>query len=161
VAPLGDPRIDSFDTTGDEVIAQLADAPGYVRSIFDDDLDSGRWGKYTWNEFLPAPQAGEPDLDASTLSVWRDLESVFRFAYTARHRDAFRRRSDWFEPRRWPGYVAWWIDDTQLPTWPDSVVRLEHLHRHGSTPFAFDFHHPFLADGSGCPRPRLLGSKHQ
>ncbi|HYC06892.1 MAG TPA: DUF3291 domain-containing protein [Candidatus Binatia bacterium] len=156
VAPYDDPRIDGFNTLGDIITAGLAAAPGYVCSIFDeDDWDGGRWGPYTYNRFFGQPVAGSPDLDASTLSVWCDLESVFRFAYTAHHRSAIRDRAEWFEPRGWPGYVAWWIDDAELPTWGDSVARLEHLHEHGSTPYAFDFHRPFLADGSACPRPHL------
>ena len=157
VAPMEDPRIADFTTLGDVVSADAATAPGYVCSIFDeDDWDSGRWGPYAYGRFY-RPEPDAPDLDASTLSVWRDLESVFRFAYASHHRDALRRRADWFEPRRWPTYVAWWIGDDELPTWPDSVTRLEHLHDHGSTPFAFDFHHPFLADGSTCPRPTMDG----
>ena len=154
VAPLGDPRLAEFGSRGDDIVAALAETPGYIGSIFDnDDWDSGPWGPYSYTRYHHQ-EPGAPDYDASTLSVWRDLESVFRFAYTSHHLGAVRRRALWFEPRRWPGYVAWWIGDEELPTWADSVVRLEHLHDHGPTPFAFDFHQPFLADGSACPRPR-------
>ncbi|MFJ4217156.1 DUF3291 domain-containing protein [Streptomyces hydrogenans] len=39
------------------------------------------------------------------------------------------------------------------PTWADACARLEHLHDHGPSPFAFSFRRPFDADGA----PTRLG----
>lgn len=83
-----------------------------------------------------------------TLSWWRDLESVFAFAYRGSHADALRHRKEWFLEPEWPTYVAWWIPEGQPPNWQAGVERLEALHDHGPTPNAFSFKVAFDADGS-------------
>lgn len=74
-----------------------------------------------------------------TLSVWRDLESVYSFSYRGRHVEALRSRHDWFVKGDWPSYVAWWIDDASEPSFDHGVSRLEHLHDKGPTRCAFNF----------------------
>lgn len=100
--------------------------------------------------YRPEPGSGD-DREASTLSLWRSLESVRAFAYGRLHRDALRHRADWFLPRQWPSHVAWWVTDDEVPSWSQAADRLEHLYAHGSTPFAFDFRHPFDAAGNPAP----------
>ncbi len=86
----------------------------------------------------------------STLSVWRDLESVAAFAYRGRHGEALSKRQEWFVKTEYPVYVAWWIeDDEQMPTWREAGRRLTHLHEHGPSPRAFSFKSTF--DSSGQP----------
>ncbi len=83
----------------------------------------------------------------ATLSVWEDLESVYAFAYHGRHAEALSKRQEWFIKSEWPTYVAWWVEDDQIPTREEAAKRLEHLHENGSTPQAFDFKTPFDAAG--------------
>jgi len=83
-----------------------------------------------------------------TLSVWRDMESVYAFASRGRHLEAFRLRREWMVESDWPTYVAWWIEDGHFPTWPEANEHLQHLHDHGPTPFAFNFNAVFDAGGS-------------
>src|SRR4051794_5535029 len=50
----------------------------------------------------PVPSVFDPAchlVGISTLTVWRDLESAFAFAYGGTHVDAFRRRGEWFVKR--------------------------------------------------------------
>lgn len=89
---------------------------------------------------------------AATLSLWTDLRSAFDSIYTGLHRAALNRRYDWFERTGHPGYVFWWVADGTIPTWQDGVSRLEHLHEHGSAPYAFTFHRSF--DPGGTPTRR-------
>jgi hypothetical protein len=93
-----------------------------------------------------------------TLSIWRDIDAVFAFVYSGLHLEALRQRAAWFEPRRWPSYVAWWIADDEQPTWPDATARLDRLHVDGPSATAFDFHHPFDPLGRPIPRPMLTRS---
>jgi hypothetical protein len=62
---------------------------------------------------------------------------------------ALNRRYDWFERTGHPSHVFWWVADGTVPTWQDGVSRLEHLHGHGSAPYAFTFHRSF--DPGGTP----------
>jgi hypothetical protein len=86
---------------------------------------------------------------AQTLSVWRDLESVYAFAYCGRHRTAMGHRAAWFrrtEPP-YPTHVAWWIADDHVPTWEEGIERYHHLADHGPTPRAFTFGQAFGPQG--------------
>src|SRR5581483_11172581 len=89
--------------------------------------------------FAAAPQ---------TLSLWQDLSSVQAFAYSGAHLEALQKRKEWFRAPQWPTYAAWWVGDDEKPTWDDAMKRVEHLHDHGPTAFAFTFKQPFDAGGN-------------
>ena len=89
------------------------------------------------------------DHEAATLSLWDDLESVYAFAYYGRHAEALKKREDWFVKPEWPSFVAWWVENGQIPTWEDACSRLELLNNEGPTPHAFDFKTPL--DSAGTP----------
>ena len=83
----------------------------------------------------------------ATLSLWRDLTSLYAFTYSAIHIEAMRNARQWFDPHTWPPYVLWWVSEGHVPTWQDGCERLEYLHDHGSSAFAFDFKAPFDPHG--------------
>jgi len=96
------------------------------------------------------PPACYPKLDdterfAMTLSLWDDLESVAAFAYNGAHAEALMRRKDWFQSLGLPSYVAWWVAEDHNLDWKEGSDRLDHLHAHGSSAFAFNFAKPFDA----------------
>ena len=164
VAPWESPEVRGLVERLDAAYAQAASTNGYIDrardpdpwldGVADEDQDWGAWAPYRRTAFYhPAPGAGRGD-EASTLSLWKDLESVRSFAYGGLHRDALRLRTDWFLPRRWPSYVAWWVADDEVPSWAQAAGRLEHLHAHGPTAVAFDFHHAFDAEGRPVPTAR-------
>jgi Domain of unknown function (DUF3291) len=62
------------------------------------------------------------------------------------------RRAEWFIKGSWPGYVLWWVENDEKPTWEEGVRRLEWLDDHGPTPSGFDFKHAYDADGAAEPR---------
>jgi hypothetical protein len=92
----------------------------------------------------------EHPFPTETLSLWTDLESPYAFAYNGRHAEALRHRKEWFVKPEWPTYVAWWVDDDHQPTREEGYERLESLHLHGPSPFAFNFKTPFGADGQAA-----------
>ena len=80
---------------------------------------------------------------AATLSLWTDIEAVLEFAYGRLYRRAIDQGQKWFCTPSYPAYVMWWISDGAVPTWREACQRLEHLHDHGPTSFAFDFQGAF------------------
>jgi hypothetical protein len=163
VEPWGSPAVSGFEERIPTVFDEADQQPSFVaRSTVGEWIDElpqelqswGPWAPYRRTVFHDPPDVAT-DREASTLSVWLNLEAVFRFAYGGPHLEALRRRGEWFEPSRWPTYVAWWVDDDTTPSWVDAATHLEHLHSNGPTAFAFDFHHPFDAEGNAAPRPRL------
>jgi len=85
-----------------------------------------------------------------TLSLWNDLERVVAFAYNGAHAEALMRRKDWFQAVGLPSYVAWWVAEHHDVDWKEGSERLDHLHAHGSSAFAFNFAKPFDAGGNPC-----------
>ncbi|MGH2500971.1 MAG: DUF3291 domain-containing protein, partial [Ktedonobacterales bacterium] len=70
------------------------------------------------------PAAKPADHEAAlTLTFWRDLESVFAFAYTRLHAEALQMRREWTIQPAWPTYAAWWIADDAEPGWRDAALR--------------------------------------
>lgn len=141
--PEGDPQVQGFFDRDESAGAAAEVAPGFITRYY------GRPPELGPRFFDPAVHPGAPQ----TLSVWRDLESVYPFAYGGVHGEALRRRKEWFVKPAWPTYAAWWIDDDEEPTWHEAIRRLEHLHDHGPTTFAFSFAAPFDAAGEPAQPP--------
>jgi len=110
--------------------------------VSESSLDYGVWGEYCKPRFF-ALYADSSQRPAQVLSVWNDIESVYKFAYSGSHAAALMKRREWFEPRQWPNYVCWWVGSSDYPTWTDACRRLELLYDCGSTNEAFDFTIPF------------------
>jgi hypothetical protein len=122
------------------VIAVLSSAPGYLASAF-----GGKWGE----EIFP-PQYRTEEYKgrlAQFYTLWSDLESVYAFSYNGFHAQALRKRKEWFIARPQVSYVTWWVDDSHIPTWQEGCDRYVRLVEFGASPEAFDFRHPFGADG--------------
>ncbi len=150
------PSVKGFVERIDGVFGAAEAAPGHLisanRSVNYNDAESidelnwGEWGKYRAPKFYQGNLKLTERTNAQTLSLWVDLESVFNFAYSGLHQEALRKRREWFKPPAYPNYVAWWIADEYTPSWDEACTRLEHLHEHGPTPFAFNFKHAFDAE---------------
>ncbi len=107
--------------------------------------EAPEWGPQTVPRF--SQRAEFENRHVITLSLWDDLESVFAYAYNGLHGDALAHRREWFVHAEWPGYVAWWIADDEIPTWQEAADRLDLLHDNGPTPDAFNFSQPYDAAG--------------
>ncbi|ULT59461.1 DUF3291 domain-containing protein [Neobacillus drentensis] len=84
-----------------------------------------------------------------TLSVWRSLQSLYRFTYSGKHRQALQARSRWIEPypEKHLSYVVWWTEMVSDVSWEEAFRRYNHYIQHGPTPFAFDFKRAFDEKG--------------
>lgn len=150
--PSADPVNDSFHALNDINLAAVEIAEGFVaRSGYDGDPGPASWGQHAYPRFyVQHADAHSP----STLSLWRNLEAPFAFAYTGIHAQALARGRDWFlqpvpPPQKpaWPPYVLWWVTAGHRPDWQQAVARLEALHDRGATPDAFTWKTPFDAAG--------------
>jgi|GEM_PF-1025172 len=86
-----------------------------------------------------------------TLTVWKSLQSLYRFTYSGRHKQALRDRNKWieFHQEKQPAYVVWWTEKVPDVSWEEAFKRYNYYLQHGPTPFAFDFKHTF--DEGGGP----------
>lgn len=87
-----------------------------------------------------------------TLTVWKSLQSLYRFTYIGKHSQALRNRSRWMEPYQEEhlSYVVWWTEKVTDVSWEDAFMRYNYYIQHGSTPFAFDLKHAFDEKGERC-----------
>jgi hypothetical protein len=143
--PFSQPQMRGFVERIPAIFAEASAAPGFIAfapamSLAPDDP------AMVWPAAKPADHEA-----AMTLTLWRNLESVFAFAYSRLHAEALQIRREWTVRPAWPTYVAWWIADDEEPTWRDAAQRHEWLTTRGSTPDAFDFRIPFDAQGRPTP----------
>ncbi|AHD02120.1 DUF3291 domain-containing protein [Leisingera methylohalidivorans] len=165
-APYGDPSVQEFDDRTPDTFAEAESSDGFIdraKPVEDTawmtnyQKDWGRWGPFAVPRFYPGGTSSGSSYQAQTLSVWRDLHSVWTFAYRgARHRSALKQSAEWFGQQDWPIFAAWWIPAGHQPVWPEACARLEHLHDHGPAPHAFTFKSAFDPQGRPCrPNAKL------
>jgi Domain of unknown function (DUF3291) len=80
------------------------------------------------------------------MTVWEDLDALWRFVYDGGHLEVMRRRREWFE-RVAVHLVLWWLPAGTVPTVQDAELRLAALEREGPTPYAFTFKRRFSPVG--------------
>jgi len=141
-APRGDEQVQGFFDRSPAIISGAEVSPGFIARSF---YDERTWGTIS-NPTIFQDEEFE-DMTPQTQSSWQDLESVFAFAYRGVHAEAMRKRNEWFVKPEWPTYVAWWIADGHTPSWEEAYQRYDQLHQQGASAEAFDFKHPFGADG--------------
>jgi uncharacterized protein DUF3291 len=145
--PSGHPQVKGFEERIELTFAAAEATPGFIgypgaTHLTQDDP------AFADSSFTP-PGAES----AMTISLWKDLESVYAFAYSGLHGESLRLRKEWFvSPPLGPTYTVWWVGDGHEPTWFEARECQWHLHAYGPTPHAFTFHMPFAADGAPLPR---------
>lgn len=138
---------DGFHAMNDPVFAAVDRAEGLIaRSGYASDDGPEPWGAEIYPRFYRERGDG---WSPATLSLWRDLESLFAFTYSGLHARAMSHGREWFQQPDWPPLVLWWHAGPAHPVWAEGAARLEHLHDHGPTPHAFTFKAPF--DRAGEP----------
>jgi hypothetical protein len=146
--PVGHAQVQGFIDRAPGVYAAADRSDGFhARSIRDYGTWLHSWGEMELPDCYPMPSGGMAQT-AMTLSLWSDLESVAAFSYNGAHAEALKRRREWFDKSAAPEYVAWWVEDDQPIDWKEGKARLDHLHNHGSSAFAFNFKNPFDANGN-------------
>lgn len=87
-----------------------------------------------------------------TLTVWKSLQSLYRFTYSGKHREALRDRNKWMEPyqEKHLSYVVWWTEKLGDVSWQEAFKRYNYYIQYGPTPFAFDFKQAFDEKGETC-----------
>lgn len=133
-----DPRMAGFMGRLDEINALAEASPGFV-----------------WR--LQSASGNATDILTTdnphflvNMSVWRDVEALFDFAYKSAHSGVMAQRRQWFERPAGAYQVLWWVPEGHRPSTDEGLGRLAHLDRHGPSARAFTFKATF-------PPPHLPG----
>ena len=147
--PIDSPIMAEFVALLDPVNAVADASPGFV------------WRLQTEEGNATAVRPYEDESIAVNMSVWESIDDLAAFVYRSGHVDVMRRRREWFE-RMKVFMVLWWVPAGEPPTVAEALERLEHLRKHGPTPYAFTFKARFpspdakledivVDDELGCP----------
>jgi GNAT superfamily N-acetyltransferase len=129
--PLEHPATAGFVDALVPVNALADSAPGFVWRLQTDDGDA--------TSIRPFPDADV----LVNLSVWQTIADLKAFAYAGEHLRVFRQRREWFDDHDDASLALWWVPAGSVPTVAEAAQRLAFLRRHGPTPYAFTFSHPF------------------
>ncbi|MBZ5521889.1 MAG: DUF3291 domain-containing protein [Acidobacteriia bacterium] len=155
--PYGHPTVQEFDDRTPDVFKEAEGSEGFIArakevngsELSNFERDWGAWGPFRVPRFYTLGRETNTDQRASTISLWKDLPSVFQFVYAGLHLEAFKKRTQWFKKPEWPTYAIWWVEDDHIPTWEEASRMLEQLHDEGPSPIVFDFKACF--DETGNP----------
>ncbi len=81
----------------------------------------------------------DDDFIIVNMSVWKNIDSLFQFAYKSKHIDYFIRRSEWFEKMPQMHMALWNIPAGHEPSVAEAVERLDYLRKNGESDYAFTF----------------------
>lgn len=135
-APLDDPAMHGFASRIAEINQLAESAPGFV---------------WRWTDSDSGP-FNSPNL-LFNLSVWESVDALRAYVYRSSHVELFRNRADWFLPPRGPSLALWWVPAGHRPGPAESQLRLDHLAKNGSSPFAFDFKHVYSSSAAVTSPP--------
>ncbi|MGG3915066.1 DUF3291 domain-containing protein [Rossellomorea vietnamensis] len=87
-----------------------------------------------------------------TLTIWKNLQSLYSFTYAGKHSQALRNRNKWMEPDdgKHSSYVVWWTERVKDVSWEEAFTRYHYYLEHQATPFAFDLKRAFDESGKPC-----------
>lgn len=146
VAAYDDPAVAGFVRREPLNFEAARRAGGYVgRSGYDGEPGPESWGKQVFPRFL---NGSGRDSGPSSLSLWRDIESLMAFSYAGVHAEALKNARHWNVAQTWPPLVLFWVEAGQRPDWAEGVARLEALADKGASAHAFTFKQPFDAQGA-------------
>jgi hypothetical protein len=131
LAPLESPVMAGFVGQLEAVNAVADRSPGFV------------WRFQTEEGNATYVRPFDDELIIVNISVWESIEALRQYVYHDVHATVLRNRNLWFSRMNEAHLAMWWIPTGTLPTIDQARERLEHLRRHGETPFAFTFRHPF------------------
>lgn len=140
--PMDSPVMAEFAANLERINAVAEATPGFV------------WRLQTEEGDATAIRPFDNENMLVNMSVWKDVESLRRYVYHSAHVEVMRRRREWFEPMSEAFLVLWWVPLGHRPSIAEAIARLEHLRRHGPSPDAFTFRHPFPQPGEAWSEPR-------
>ncbi len=131
--PWDDPRIAGFQNAIAQVNAIAERSPGFVWRLSDEGMEAVQ-------DDPEGPLADRPNT-ASTLSVWTDAGSLYRFVTKTLHARIMRGAPDWFVPGDSGFLVCWWVPEGDHPTVAEGMARWQRLQAEGPTDACFGATH--------------------
>lgn len=134
LAPLESPIMADFVANLDRINELAESSEGFVWRLKDEGNNATSIKIY------------DDDFLIVNMSVWKDIDSLFQFAYKSQHVEIFKRRKEWFEKMQQMHMALWYVPVGHYPDVNEAQQRLDHIRMHGDTPYAFSFKKRFSLD---------------
>jgi len=134
LAPLDSPIMADF-VANLEVINKLAEVSDGFKWRLKDEYNNATSIKVYDDEFLLV-----------NMSVWQNIDALFRYAYQSQHVEIFKRRREWFEKMTHMHMALWYVPEGHSPNVEEATQRLDYLRANGDTPYAFSFKKRFSVE---------------
>lgn len=127
-----DPRVADFQSNLDLVNGLAAKSDGFIWRMPDDEMEAAQTDL---QGVFANPRT------ASTLSVWRDVDSLSSFVWKTVHKRFYDRKNEWYDPEGNGNFVMWWIPKDHKPSVVEGMERFNHLKTNGDSNHAFGWAH--------------------
>lgn len=128
---IDSPVMADFVANLDRINALAENSPGFVWRLKDEDNNATSMKIY------------DDDYIIVNMSVWTDVDALFRYVYHSDHVEIFKRKKEWFHKMEDMHMAMWYIEDHVYPSVLDARERLNYIRKHGETPYAFTFKNRF------------------
>ena len=122
---IEDKRMIEFAESLNEVYILAENHSGFIWRISDKESES------------QLSDLGFDKLISSTVSVWKDIESLKDYTYNSLHGFYLKRNLEWFKKIDGPKLVIWNVENHEKPTFKESFDRLQYLKDNGPSDYAY------------------------
>jgi hypothetical protein len=135
VTRLDSPRLQGFADLYDPLDDLARVSPGFVWRPTLAELDIRELAVF-----------GDLSRVVPNFSVWESIEALRDYVYSSAHREALRRRAEWFQRPTATSTALWWIPEGERPSCREAYDRLQLLRTEGPTARAFTLARPYPAE---------------
>jgi hypothetical protein len=134
VAPMNSPQMAGFADNLDKINALAENSEGFIWRLKDDSNNA------------TSIKVFEDDFLLINMSVWKNIDYLYKYVYQSAHADYLKRRKEWFEKMPEMYMALWYITETHIPNSTEAIERLQFLRSNGDSPYAFGFKTRYSAE---------------
>ena len=134
VAPMNSPQMAGFADNLDKINALAENSEGFIWRLKDDTNNA------------TSIKVFEDDFMLINMSVWENIDYLYRYVYQSAHVEYLKRRKEWFEKISEMHMALWYIPETHIPNSAEAIERLQYLRSNGDSPHAFGFKTRYSAE---------------
>jgi Domain of unknown function (DUF3291) len=134
LAPMDSPLMSEFKNNLDRINALAEASEGFV------------WRLKEENNNATSIKVFEDDFMLINMSVWKDMDALYKYVYESAHVEYLKKRREWFERLSEIHMAMWWIPAGHIPSPAEAIERLTHMREKGDTPYAFGFKKRFTPE---------------
>jgi len=141
IAPMDSPVMAGFADNLDRINSLAEKSDGFIWRLKDDSNNA------------TSIKVFDDDFMLINMSVWKNIDSLYKYVYQSAHTDYLKRRKEWFEKMPEMYMALWYVPETHIPNCAEAIERLFYLRKNGDTAFAFGFKNKFSPEEAAAFSP--------